>query len=95
MVWQRRRPDNMVPFGDSVTRCLVRAKARDRSEAAADIERLFGQVDHVRADIKGIDDELAFTTSRMTESSLAERIAALKQMKSVKEVVNVIRILEP
>lgn len=95
MVWQRRETDNMVPFGDSVTRCLVRAKARDRSEAAADIERLFGQVDHVRADIKGIDDELAFTTSRMTESSLAERIAALKQMKSVKEVVNVIRILEP
>lgn len=95
MVWQRRETDNMVPFGDSVTRCLVRAKARDRSEAAADIERLFGQVDHVRADIKGIDDELAFTTSRMTESSLSERIDGLKSMKSVKEVVNVIRILEP
>ncbi|HOQ07001.1 MAG TPA: homoserine dehydrogenase [Clostridiales bacterium] len=95
MVWQRRETDNMVPFGESVTRCLVRAAVRDRSDAAADIAKIFGHVEYINADIKGIDNELAFTTSKMTESSLSERIDGLKSMKSVKEVVNVIRILEP
>jgi len=93
-VWQRRETDNMVPFGESVTRCLVRVAAKNRTEAAADIEKIFGRVEYISADIKGIDDELAFTTGKMTESSLSERIGELKSARSVKEVVNVIRILE-
>ena len=51
-------------------------------------------MEYVSADIKGIDDELAFTTAKMTESNLSERIGELKSMRSIKEVVNVIRILE-
>lgn len=93
-VWQRRDTDNMVPFGESVTGCLVRVAARNKNEAAADIEKVFGRVEYVSADIKGIDDELAFTTAKMTESNLSERIGELKSMRSIKEVVNVIRILE-
>lgn len=93
-VWQRKETDNMVPFGESVTRCLVRVAAKNRTEAAADIEKIFGRVEYISADIKGIDDELAFTTGKMTESSLSERIGELKSARSVKEVVNVIRILE-
>lgn len=93
-VWQRKETDNMVPFGESVTRCLVRVAVKNRNEAAADIGKIFGGVEYVSADIKGIDDELAFTTGKMTESSLSERVGELKSMRSVKEVVNVIRILE-
>lgn len=93
-VWQRRETDNMVPFGESVTRCLVRVAAKNRTEAAADIGKIFGRAEYISADIKGIDDELAFTTGKMTESSLSERIGELKSARSVKEVVNVIRILE-
>ena len=55
----------------------------------------FGRVEYISADIKGIDDELAFSTAKMTESNLNERIGELKSMRSIKEVVNVIRILEP
>lgn len=93
-VWQRKETDNMVPFGESVTRCLVRVAAKNRNEAAADIEKIFGRAEYISADIKGIDDELAFTTGKMTESSLSERTGELKSARSVKEVVNVIRILE-
>lgn len=93
-VWQRKETDNMVPFGESVTRCLVRVAVKNRNEAAADIEKIFGRAEYISADIKGIDDELAFTTGKMTESSLSERTGELKSARSVKEVVNVIRILE-
>ena len=93
-VWKRKDTDNMVPFSESMTRCLVRTAVRNKADAAADIERIFGPVEYVNTDIKGAEDELAFTAAKMTESSLCERVGELRSARSIKEVVNVIRLLE-
>ena len=93
-VWERRDTDNLVPFGESLTKIFVRVAVKNKAEAVADIERVFGTVEYINADIKGTEDELAFTTMKATESNHSERIDELKAMRSVKEVVNVIRVLQ-
>lgn len=93
-VWARRETDNLVPFAESETRCFIRVSVKNKSEAGREIKNIFGNAEYICPGIKGLEDELAFCTMKATESSLAERIDELKKSASVKEVVNVIRILE-
>jgi len=92
-IWARKETDNMMPFNESETRCFIRVSVRNKSEADSDIKKVFGSVEFCPA-IKGLEDELAFTAVKATESSLAERIGELKKSSSIKEIVNVIRILD-
>ena len=93
-VWVRRDYDNTVPFGESETRCFVRVAVRNREEAAKYIEKVFGRVEFVKTGRKEHENELAFTTERDTENSLSSCVEALKGVGSVKEVLNIIRIIE-
>ena len=93
-VWVRKDYDNTVPFGESETRCFIRVAVRNRDEAAKYIEKVFGRVGFVKSGIKEHENELAFTTERETENGLSSHIEALQGVGSVKEVLNIIRILE-
>jgi homoserine dehydrogenase len=93
-VWVRKETDNLVPFNESETRCFIRIAARNKPEADSDIRMIFGNVEYISPGIKGLEDEIGFTAPKSTESSLAERLSELGRSESVKEIINVIRILD-
>ena len=93
-VWERKEYDNTVPFGESETRSFVRVAVRNRDEAAKYIEKVFGKVEFIKSGKKEHESELAFTTEKETENALAARVEALNGVGSVKEVLNIIRIIE-
>ena len=56
------------------------------------IEKVFGKVDYIDAGRKESENEIAFTTSKASESRLSECVSKLGKAGSVREVINVIRI---
>ncbi len=93
-VWLRKDTDNLVPFGISEARCLVRVAVRHKTEAAKFVGNVFESVEYIKSDIINTENELAFRTAKMTEARLNECIEELKGAASIKEVINVIRILD-
>ncbi|MEN6314668.1 MAG: homoserine dehydrogenase [Clostridiaceae bacterium] len=93
-VWTRKDHDNTVPIGESETRYFVRVGVRNGGEAAKFIDKTFGPVVYISPGSRNMDGELAFTTSKATESKLAGCIGTLRGIGSIKEVINVIRIEE-
>jgi homoserine dehydrogenase len=93
-VWERKDYDNTVPFGESETRYFVRVAVRNREEAAKYVEKVFGRIEFIKTGKKEHENELAFTTERETENGLSSHMEALHGVGSVKEVLNIIRILE-
>jgi homoserine dehydrogenase len=66
-------------FRDAVNRFFVRVSAD--SITKEEVQKLFGDVTYVTAE--GIDGELAFTTSAMTEGSFADAIAKIDKIYSI------------
>lgn len=66
-------------FRDAVNRFFVRVSAD--SITKEEIQKLFGDVTYVTAE--GIDGELAFITSAMTEGSFADAIAKIDKIYSI------------
>ncbi|NLK87060.1 MAG: homoserine dehydrogenase [Clostridiaceae bacterium] len=93
-VWERKHGDNMVPFGDSESAFFIRASVRHKAEAEKYISGVFENVEYIRPENMNNDTELAFRTPKMTEAEFADCIGRLKGIASVKEIVNVVRILE-
>lgn len=93
-VWTRKDHDNTVPIGESETRYFVRVGVRNGGEAVKFIDKTFGTVEYIISGSRNMDGELAFTTSKATESKLAGCIGTLRGIGSIKEVINVIRIEE-
>lgn len=93
-LWNRKEYNNTVAIGDSETRCFVRVAVRNGVEAAKYIEKVFGRVEYISLGNKERTGELAFTTSKATETKLSGCVDALKGIGSIKEVINVIRIEE-
>jgi len=93
-VWTRKDHDNTVPIGESETRYFVRVGVRNGGEAAKFIDKTFGTVEYIVSGSRNMDGELAFTTSKATESKLAGCIGTLRGIGSIKDVINVIRIEE-
>ncbi len=91
--WKRKENDNLVPFSEGETECLVRVAVRSKTEAAKYIEKVFGIVEYISSGIADLENELAFRSFKMTEVALAQCIEELESAASVKEVINVIRIL--
>jgi hypothetical protein len=84
----------MVPFGDSESAFFIRASVRHKAEAEKYISGVFENVEYIRPENMNNDTELAFRTPKMTEAEFADCIGRLKGIASVKEIVNVVRILE-
>jgi homoserine dehydrogenase len=93
-VWQRKDGDNLVPFGESESAFFVRTAVRSKTEAARYIDSVFENVEYIKTENKDYDSELAFRTRKMTEAEFADCIGRLKGIASVKEIINVVRILE-
>lgn len=93
-LWIRREYDNTVPFEDSETRFFVRVTVRNREEALKYIIKVFGTIETIPVPEKGLEDELAFTTSKAAEKKLSGCVEALKGIASIREVLSVIRIEE-
>lgn len=93
-VWKRKDGDNMVPFGESESAFLVRTAVRNSTEAAKYIGSVFDNVEYIRPENINNDSELAFRTGKMTEAEFAGCIDRLYGIASVKEIINVVRILE-
>ena len=66
-------------FRDAVNRFFVRVSAD--SITKEEVQKLFGDVTYVTAE--GIDGELAFITSAMTEGSFADAIAKIDKIYSI------------
>jgi homoserine dehydrogenase len=93
-VWERKDGDNLVPFGESESAFFVRVSVRSMSEARKFIVSVFDNVEYIKPENMNNDSELAFRTRKMTEEVFADCIARLRGIASVKEIVNVVRILE-
>lgn len=93
-LWIRKEYNNTVAIGDSQTRYFVRVAVRNSGEAAKFIDRTFGKVEYIIPGNKELIGELAFTTSKATETKLSGHINTLKGIGSIKEVINFIRIEE-
>jgi homoserine dehydrogenase len=93
-VWSRKEGNNLVPFGESETAFFIRAAVRHKTEATKYIGSVFGRVEYIKPEGMDLENELAFRTSKMTEAGLAGCIEELKGIASVKEVINIIWILE-
>lgn len=93
-VWSRREHNNMLPVGDSKTRYFVRVTARNNNEAAKCIEKAFDSIEFIKPCGNELVGEIAFTTSKVLEKQLSERVNELKKMAAIKDVINVIRIEE-
>lgn len=93
-LWVRKEYNNTVAIGDSETRFFVRVAVRNSGEAAKFIDKTFGKVEYISSGNKELAGELAFTTSKETETKLSGYISTLKGIGSIKEVINIIRIIE-
>lgn len=93
-LWVRKEYNNTVAIGDSETRYFVRVAVRNSGEAARFIDKVFGKVEYIGSGKRELAGELAFTTSKATETRLSGCVDGLKGIGSIKEVINVIRIEE-
>jgi len=91
-IWERKEYNNIIPISETETRFFVRTAVRNSNEAARLIERVFGNVEYIDIGNKAPENELAFTTSKDTESKLSECVNRLRGAGSIKDVLNVIRI---
>ncbi len=92
--WSRSEHNNVMPVGDSKTRFFVRVASRNSSEAVKCILKVFDSIELIKPGGNELAGEIAFTTSKLPEKQLRERINELEKMAAVKDVVNVIRIEE-
>lgn len=92
-VWVRSNENNIISIENSLAKFLVRVQVSDVSEAKKDISSVFSQkVEYV--EMKSQNDELAFVTPIAEEKELNSSLIRLKEMNSITEVLNKIRIEE-
>jgi homoserine dehydrogenase len=93
-VWPRKEYNNLVDFTTSETRYFVRVKVRNMEEAKRFIRNTFKEPEFIQLVKPELKDELGFVTEIAAEGQLSERVASLKGIGSIKEVINTIRIEE-
>ncbi|MCX7842280.1 MAG: homoserine dehydrogenase [Clostridia bacterium] len=92
--WKMPEKDNMMDPQEVNGRYFVRIRVRNQEEAARVVNSAFGDVSWVKANNINLEDELAFTTPRATEKVLEQGLSKLKGIGSIRETVNVIKLLE-
>ena len=92
--WVRTNENNVISIDECSARFLVRVATEKASEAKADILALFGEVEFIDLGSKVQRVEVAFITPVHTEKELFEKLTKLKNMSSVSDIANSIRIEE-
>ena len=87
--WEEGSDDYVINYLDSETSAYIRVKSDDLVAAKEEIKAVFGDVSPLNSPTAK-EQEFAFTTGKMTERDLADRLASLK----VAEVLSFIRITD-
>ncbi|NLL05186.1 MAG: homoserine dehydrogenase [Clostridiaceae bacterium] len=91
--WSVDENSNIIDIMDTNTKYLVRLKAENQSEANELVNSVYDNVQWLKPlNIKD-KDEMAFVTGNISEKEHKEKFEQIINSKSVKELVNTIRIL--
>lgn len=93
-VWRVNSEENMVDPEKVESQYYIRIKASNREEAEKFVNEVFKEAKWVYSEKTLPEDEIAFVTSKNTDDKLKACIDSLKNAGSVKEVANVLRILD-
>lgn len=92
-VWVRSNENNIIEIENSSAKFLVRVQVSDVSEAKKDISSVFSQkVEYI--EMNSENNKFAFITPIAEEKELNSSMIRLKEMNSITEVLNRIRIEE-
>lgn len=92
--WNRQPRNNVIPAGECESRFFIRVAARNSGEAVKYIKKEFGSIEFIQPVNKETENELAFTTHKMTEAKTSEMIRSIEGIASISKVINTIRIEE-
>jgi len=93
-VWVRKEYNNVLDINESETRFFVRVESVNREDALKSISHIFGNVNYVRLDKVGLENEIAFITEKAREGDLKDKVDKLKREDSVREIKSIIRVEE-
>jgi len=91
--WKVGESSNVIDIMDTKARYLVRLKVDDESEASDFVNSLYENVEWLKPLEVQDEDEVAFVTEVISEREHKEKFETIKNFKSVKEIVNTIRML--
>ncbi|MCX7747645.1 MAG: homoserine dehydrogenase [Clostridia bacterium] len=92
--WTVTEENNTVHINDVETKYFIRIKVRNQEEAHKYINKTFGSVEWVKVYDAQLEDEIAFVTLKDKERNLKALLEEMKGIGSIREVTNVIRVLE-
>lgn len=86
----------IAPMGQTMTRYLIRLNVNDRPGVLASVANVFSShsvsIQTVRQDGRGAQAELIVVTHTATDAALAETVAGLRKLDTVRSVESVIRV---
>ena len=86
----------IAPMGETRTRYLIRLNVNDRPGVLASVANVFSShsvsIQTVRQDGRGAQAELIVVTHTATDAALAETVAGLRKLETVRSVESVIRV---
>lgn len=92
--WDRRSYNNIIDIGDCEAKFFIRILAEDIRDAKKSILNIFGDIEFIKVDKDEYEDEIAFVTLKKLESVLSKKLDELKNVPSIKGIINTIRIQE-
>jgi homoserine dehydrogenase len=93
-VWRVNIEENMADPEMVESRYYVRIKASNREEAKRSVNAVFGEAKWICSEKALPEDEIAFVTPKSTNAKVKVCIDSLKDAGSIKEVANVLKILD-
>jgi len=92
--WEVKDYDNLVNKDEIETSFFVRliADQDQKEKVCSNISEIFGDVKFIMLQEKKFSEEIAFVTSEEKEGKLHEKISILKDNKSVKDILKLIRV---
>ncbi len=93
-VWKVKESKNVIDFDDTETKLFVRLKTQNAEEAKRLVREIFGDVSFVLVSNTKIEDELGFVTPTGKEGKFKSMLDQIDGKESVREILNVIRMLE-
>lgn len=91
-VWEKKDYNNVVKIEDCEAKLLVRILTEDIKESKKSIAEIYGNVEFVKLDKNEKENEIGFITPKALEGVLSEKLDKLKNIQSIKKVINEIRI---
>jgi len=93
-VWNIKEENNVIDILETETKYFVRLNTRSNEEARKLVNKVFGNVSFINKANSVTTDEVAFVTELKTEGELKSRLDEIKGTGSIKEIINIIRVVE-